>query len=157
MNSSGGTDSGTSAAILRLISQFDSESARGTIAIPHIYAYSCGMRRKAGVLIPIELSILRAAVHLHAQGEHGFHGFRLAKEISEERGARLLTGHGTLYRALGRLKNRGYLESHWEDAEIALQQNRPRRKLYRLTGAGRAALSRSDISRQSEPIWEAST
>lgn len=64
-----------------------------------------------------------------------FHGFRIAKEIRDREGARLLTGHGTLYRALGRLEQQGFLTGEWEDPQMAAEQNRPRRKLYKLTGA----------------------
>ena len=93
------------------------------------------MRRKPGTLIPIEQSILVAAMHLHGQGVEEFHGFRIAKEIKGKRNARHLTGHGTLYRALARLERLGFLESQWEDPLVAAEQNRPRRKFYKLTGA----------------------
>ena len=62
------------------------------------------MRRKDGQLIPIEQSILVAAARLRGQGVEEFHGFWIAKEMGDREGARLLTGHGTLYRALGRLE-----------------------------------------------------
>ena len=101
------------------------------------------MRRKSGQLIPIEWSILVAAAGLRAQGIEEFHGFRIAKEIRDREGARLLTGHGTLYRALGRLEQQGFLTAEWEDPQVAAEQNRPRRKLYRLTGAEVPLLSNS--------------
>jgi len=41
---------------------------------------------------------------------------------------------GTLYPILMRLAERGWLEARWEDAE---EEGRPRRHMYRLTGAGR--------------------
>jgi len=49
-------------------------------------------------------------------------------------GSRALTGHGTLYKALGRLEEFGLLSSRWEDA--AAPEGRPRRRLYELTGEG---------------------
>lgn len=94
------------------------------------------MRRKKGKLIPIEQSILWAAMDLRGRGEEEFHGFGIAKEIRDQKDARLLTGHGTLYRALGRLVQMGFLESRWEDPQIALDNRRPVRKLYRLTPSG---------------------
>ena len=103
------------------------------------------MRRKAGQLIPIERSILSAAVSLRSQGVEEFHGFGIAKEIRDQKGARLLTGHGTLYRALGRLEQQGFLQSTWEDPMVAAEQNRPRRKLYRLTGVPAPALEESSV------------
>ena len=120
------------------------------------------MRRKAGSLIPIERSILAAALQLSTGGNQEFHGFRIAKEIKGQNDARLLTGHGTLYRALGRLEKQGYLNGRWENPQLAAFENRPRRKLYRLTAkattAGAAALS--DMSRTSVPLkaaWADST
>ena len=106
------------------------------------------MRRKAGQLIPIERSILAAAVLLRSQGVEEFHGFRLAKEIRDREGARLLTGHGTLYRALGRLEQQGFLHSTWEDPMVAAEQNRPRRKLYELTGVPAPAPGESPVPTQ---------
>ena len=92
------------------------------------------MRRKQGALLPIERSIIEVAVKLRRQGVQEFHGFQIAKEIKEQNGARFLTGYGTLYRALGRLQQQGFLDSRWEDP-LPAEQNRPRRRYYRLTGA----------------------
>jgi DNA-binding PadR family transcriptional regulator len=55
--------------------------------------------------------------------------------------AHQLTAHGTLYKALGRLEAAGLLESRWEEAELALAEGRPRRRFYRVTGAGERALA----------------
>lgn len=116
------------------------------------------MRRKAGTLIPIEQSILVAAMQRRRLGVEEFHGYRIAKDIKDQEGARLLTGHGTLYRALGRLEKQGFLRSRWEDPVVAAEQNRPRRRLYTLTGAGTAALIDSPIDFQRlRPAWETST
>ena len=87
-------------------------------------------RRKPGTLLPLETEILGAALSMHA----GFHGFGLAQTLREHSGSRALTGHGTLYKALGRLEDRGLLSSRWEDAAAA--EGRPRRRLYELTGEG---------------------
>lgn len=91
------------------------------------------MRRKNGALTPIEYSILNAAVRLCREGKE-FYGFQIAKEIEDREGARRLTGLGTLYRALDWLQQHGYLTRRWEDPAIAAQQNRPRRRLYQVTG-----------------------
>ena len=112
------------------------------------------MRRKQGTLIPIERSILAAAMMLCGYGEDEFHGYRIAKEIKWRTNARLLTGHGTLYRALGRLQDLGFLSSRWEDANIAAHENRPRRKLYSLSlsgvRAGEAAISELETERDGQ-------
>jgi PadR family transcriptional regulator PadR len=91
------------------------------------------MRRKSGALTPIEYSILNAAVNLYQEGKE-FYGFQIAKEIEDREGARRLTGLGTLYRALDRLQEQGFLSRRWEDPTIAAQENRPRRRLYQVTG-----------------------
>ena len=73
------------------------------------------MRRKPDSLLPIEMTILEAAIRLRMEGVAQFYGFLVAKEIKEQREARLLTAHGTLYKALDRLQRSGLLESEWED------------------------------------------
>ena len=99
------------------------------------------MRRKAGTLVPLEVAICEAATQLRGDGVEEFHGYLIAKQVGEAREARLLTAYGTLYRALGRLEKMGVLESRWEDPQIPARENRPGRRLYRLTAAGDAALA----------------
>ena len=99
------------------------------------------MRRKPGTLLPLELSILEAAVDLRRRGVPEYHGYLIAKEISEKKNARLLTAHGTLYKALRRMEKADLLASRWEDPLIAADDGRPRRRLYRLTAAGVRASS----------------
>jgi DNA-binding PadR family transcriptional regulator len=94
------------------------------------------MRRKRGALIPIEAAVLQAGVDLGRRGEPEFHGFFLAKELRDRDGARRLTAHGTLYKALDRLERAGFVQSRWEDPEVAAAEGRPRRRLYRVTGLG---------------------
>ena len=90
-------------------------------------------RRKPGTLLPLESEILEAALSLRAE-QDTFHGFGLAQAMREQAGSRSLTGHGTLYKALGRLEEFGLLSSRWEDAGAA--EGRPRRRLYELTSQG---------------------
>jgi DNA-binding PadR family transcriptional regulator len=99
------------------------------------------MRRKPGVLLPIEVSILDAGLDLERRGARGFHGYLLASEIADHDGARRMLAHGSLYRALGRMERAGLLDSAWEDAELAAAQDRPRRRLYRVTLAGARAIA----------------
>jgi PadR family transcriptional regulator PadR len=98
------------------------------------------MRRKTGELLPIETSILAAAVELQQRGQPEFHGFAIAKQLREREGARQLTAHGTLYKALNRLEQAGLLTSSWEEPQAAAGQQRPRRRLYQLTALGERAL-----------------
>jgi PadR family transcriptional regulator PadR len=108
------------------------------------------MRRKPGTLVPLELSILDVA---SSRGGDPFHGFELAKELADAEGARGLTAHGTLYKALGRLAEQGLLEAEWEDPDIGLREGRPRRRLYRITGEGerRLAQERRGVQTPSSP------
>jgi DNA-binding PadR family transcriptional regulator len=98
------------------------------------------MRRKKGTLLPIEVSILQNGIDLAVRGISRFHGFMIAKEIRDREDAKLLTAHGTLYKALDRLQRSGMLESEWEDPLVAAREGRPRRRLYHVTAAGEAAL-----------------
>jgi hypothetical protein len=102
-----------------------------------------GMRRKPGTLIPIEVSILEAGLGLRLRGQSSFHGFLIAKELKERQDSRLLTAHGTLYRALDRLERVGLLQSEWEDPLVAAAESRPRRRFYWVTTAGEAALAQN--------------
>lgn len=101
--------------------------------------------------MPLELSILEAGIELKMRGLDSFHGFLLAKEMKEREAARLLTAHGTLYRALDRLQRSGFLESEWEDPLIAASESRPRRRLYRVTAAGETAFAQSVTSASVSP------
>lgn len=97
------------------------------------------MRRKAGTLIPIEVSILGGALDLSHRGQPEFHGYAIAKEIRDRDDARRLAAQGTLYRALDRLEGLKLLESRYEDPEVAASESRPRRRLYTVTALGQQA------------------
>jgi DNA-binding PadR family transcriptional regulator len=47
---------------------------------------------------------------------------------------------GTVYPALRRLERAAWLESDWEDGEIAHAENRPPRRYYQLTAVGHQRL-----------------
>jgi PadR family transcriptional regulator len=94
------------------------------------------VRRKPGTLLPLEVAILDAATACARDGDPEFHGFAVAQRIQERDGARRLTAHGTLYKALARLEAGGLLESRWEDPDLAVAEGRPRRRLYRVTPLG---------------------
>src|SRR5580704_14916178 len=61
------------------------------------------------------------------------HGYALTKDIATFAGVEL--GPGSLYGALTRLEERGFIESEPRDPEADM-----RRRPYRITGPGRAAL-----------------
>src|SRR5262245_1673779 len=90
-----------------------------------IASYAVGMpRRRDGRLVDLEVDILGAGIELQAE-DGDFYGFALAKRIADRAGATALTAHGTLYKALGRLAERGLVESEWEDPGIAADEGRP--------------------------------
>jgi PadR family transcriptional regulator PadR len=125
-----------------------------------ISSYSRIMRRKAGAVLPLEASVLAAAVTLAKSGTSEFHGFELAKRLRDEVGGRKLTAHGTLYKALSRMEKAGWLSSVWEDPDTAAAEGRPRRRLYSITADGRVALSRVEAEAVSiarlDPGWSPS-
>jgi len=93
--------------------------------------------RKAGTLLPLERSILEVGVR---RGGTGMHGFWLAQQLADAEGTTSLVAHGTLYKALDRMRRAGLLEARWEDADAAADAGRPRRRIYTVTAAGVAAL-----------------
>lgn len=113
------------------------------------------MRRKPGTLFPVEVAILAAA--LEAGPGEEFYGYAIARRIQAGEASRLLTAHGTLYKALDRMLKAGLLAARWEDAEAAAQEERPRRRLYHVTGAGETALHeavRREASQQAHGLTE---
>jgi len=108
---------------------------------------SRSVRRRPDTLLPIEVSILAAGVDLRREGATTFYGFSIAKEIREREGARRLTAHGTLYKALDRMERAGLLASCWEDPLVAARERRPRRRLYEVTSAGEQALAKAQAER----------
>ena len=107
-------------------------------------------RRKPGSLLPLETEILEVALTMLRSEQATFHGFGLAKTMREHTGSRSLTGHGTLYKALGRLEEFGLLTSRWEDAAVA--EGRPRRRLYELTRQGARVAEQALADNAGHPI-----
>ena len=58
---------------------------------------------------------------------------------------------GTVYPAMRRLERDELIRSHWERQSIADAEQRPPRKYYKLTAAGRATL---EASRKRYPLLE---
>lgn len=117
-------------------------------------------RRKPGALLSIEVDVLDTALALRRHGEDEFHGFAIARHLAGD-GARRLTAHGTLYKALGRLEDAGLLVSRWEDTDVALAEGRPRRRLYTVTGEGERRLAawreRHPAPTRPRPGWQGGT
>jgi PadR family transcriptional regulator, regulatory protein PadR len=106
-------------------------------------------RRKAGTLLPLEVRVLEIAQQ--AQSKRApMYGFALANALSGD-GGKALTGHGTLYKALARMTEAGLLETEWEDPDVAEAERRPRRRLYRISSKGAAALSAAQTVQATAP------
>ena len=69
------------------------------------------------------------------------HGYAIARWIQQLTGEVLVVGEGSLYPALHRLDERGWIESEWR-----LSENNRRAKFYRLTTAGRQQLRAEAVS-----------
>ncbi len=77
------------------------------------------------------------------------HGYALAQQINETSNALLQVPQGSLYPALHRLENGGFLEADWKQVESGRDA-----KVYRLTRKGRRRLAAeiADWQRLSEAI-----
>jgi PadR family transcriptional regulator PadR len=65
------------------------------------------------------------------------HGYGIMRRIEETSGHRLTLNYGTLYPALVKLEQEGFLDTEWRPSE-----NNRRAKFYALTPAGRKQLAR---------------
>ena len=65
------------------------------------------------------------------------HGYGIARRIEQTSGQRLAVNYGTIYPALLKLEQEGYVRSEWDVSE-----NHRKAKFYKLTRAGRKQLER---------------
>lgn len=70
---------------------------------------------------------------LQAMGSQ--HGYGIARRIEQISGDQLLVNYGTLYPALLKLEQEGYISSEW-----GVSDNNRRAKYYSLTASGRSHL-----------------
>ena len=66
------------------------------------------------------------------------HGYGIARRIEQTSGNLLLVNYGTLYPALLKLEQEGYVASEWGQSD-----NNRRAKFYRLTRAGKKQVERA--------------
>lgn len=78
----------------------------------------------------LDLLILRTIQH------EPLHGWAIAQRIQLVSGEALQVGQGSLYPALHRLQNQGWIEAEWGPSE-----NKRRAKFYSLTPEGRDRLA----------------
>ena len=67
------------------------------------------------------------------------HGYGIARRIEQTSGNRLALNYGTLYPALLKLEQEGWIVSGWGTSE-----NNRKAKYYKLTRAGRTQLAREE-------------
>jgi PadR family transcriptional regulator, regulatory protein PadR len=72
---------------------------------------------------------------LAAVGDGEGHGYGIVDSLRQRSAGAFDLAEGTVYPALYRLERQGLLESRWESVSGR------RRRVYRLTGSGRAALA----------------
>jgi len=65
------------------------------------------------------------------------HGYGIARRIEQTSGDQLIVQYGTLYPALLKLEQEGYISSEWGSSE-----NNRRARFYKLTRAGRRQLEK---------------
>ena len=65
------------------------------------------------------------------------HGYGVARRIEQTSGDQLIVQYGTLYPALLKLEQEGYISSEWGSSE-----NNRRARFYKLTRAGRRQLEK---------------
>ncbi|MQA30319.1 MAG: PadR family transcriptional regulator [Luteitalea sp.] len=66
------------------------------------------------------------------------HGYGIARRIEQTSGQQLLVNYGTLYPALLKLEQEGYVTSDWDTSE-----NNRRAKYYKLTRAGKKRIEKA--------------
>ena len=80
----------------------------------------------------LALMILKTLETLGSQ-----HGYGIARRIEQTSGHKLLVNYGTLYPALLKLEQEGYVKSSW-----GVSDNNRKAKFYQLTKAGKKQVAR---------------
>jgi DNA-binding PadR family transcriptional regulator len=88
---------------------------------------------QAAGITPVEFHILLALV------ESDRHGYAIMQQVALDSGGAIALGPGTLYGALARLLDYGFIREVESGVDPALDDSR--RRYYRLTAAGRTAAS----------------
>src|SRR5947199_3318653 len=71
------------------------------------------------------------------------HGYGIARRIEQISGDALILNYGTLYPALLKLEQEGYIESEW-----GVSDNNRKAKFYKLTRSGRKKMQRETQERE---------
>jgi len=98
-------------------------------------------------MLDIEWKVIEMLSEHSDSRPHGLHGYELASLLALVEEPVALRANGTIYKVLFRLNRVGAIESHWEEAEVALAEGRPRRRYWVLTENGRARAANLRIVR----------
>ena len=80
---------------------------------------------------------------LHTLQRGPAHGYTIAKTIEQRSDAFLQVEQGSLYPALNRLEDRGWIDSYW-----AISENNRRARFYKLTPKGHRQLQQEAVQWQ---------
>jgi PadR family transcriptional regulator, regulatory protein PadR len=94
-------------------------------------------RRKMGNKTDVWQGTLALMVLKTLETMGPLHGYGIARRIEQTSGDRLSLNYGTVYPALLKLEQEGYIVSDW-----GLSENNRKAKYYRLTRAGRKQVER---------------
>src|ERR1700756_4363083 len=98
----------------------------------HLWVYHMNAIKAAVWQGTLALMVLKT---LESMGP--LHGYGIARRIEQTSGNLLSLNYGTLYPALLKLEQEGYISSEW-----GLSENNRKAKFYKLTRAGRKQLER---------------
>jgi DNA-binding PadR family transcriptional regulator len=88
-----------------------------------------------------------AAFHiLLSLAEGDLHGYAIMRQVEQQTAGKVRLGPGTLYSSIQALLEGGFIEELRGDSPDAVQPHRDRRRLYRLTSAGKK-VARSEAER----------
>ncbi|MGH9743344.1 MAG: PadR family transcriptional regulator [Candidatus Acidiferrum sp.] len=104
------------------------------------------MGEKAGDKKDVWQGTLALMVLKTLQALGPLHGYGIARRIEQTSGDLLAVNYGTLYPALLKLEQEGYISSEW-----GFSDNNRKAKFYKLTRAGRKQLNKE------EREWEQTT
>lgn len=90
-------------------------------------------------LLPLTATTFHILLALEGEDAHGY---RIMKDVTQQSSGKVIIGPGTLYEAIGRLRNQGLVE---ESADLPAPDEDQRRRYYTLTDLGRAALRAESV------------
>jgi transcriptional regulator len=90
-----------------------------------------------GEKLDIKQGTLALMILKTLEGLGALHGYGIARRIEETSRNRLTLNYGTLYPALLKLEQEGFIKAEWRQSE-----NNRRAKFYALTPSGRKQLAR---------------